>query len=112
MKEELERIIPELEEMRKRKSERRDQFIQVQEQIIIISNEIYGTIPAKTVADESDLSLRKLEELHRELQELQKEKVSYVLLLLILLLVLLLVSPISKISNWCSFLVITLVYSV
>ncbi|KAF7820689.1 65-kDa microtubule-associated protein 3-like [Senna tora] len=77
LKEELERILPELDEMRKRKSERRVHFIEVQEQILIISNEIHGSqdhIPAKTVADESDLSLRKLEELHRELQTLKKEK--------------------------------------
>ena len=30
---------------------------------------------SNTVVDETDLSLRKLEELHRELQALQKEKV-------------------------------------
>ncbi|XP_054812123.1 65-kDa microtubule-associated protein 3-like [Prosopis cineraria] len=78
LKQELSRILPELEEMRKRKSDRRDQFKDVQEKILNISNEIYGSkeyISAKTVVDESDLSLRKLEELHGELQTLQKEKI-------------------------------------
>ncbi|KAF5480297.1 hypothetical protein F2P56_001059 [Juglans regia] len=77
LKEELRRTLPQLEEMRKRKSDRRNQFLEVQEQIQDISREIYGTteyISSKKVADESDLSLRKLEELHRELHELQKEK--------------------------------------
>lgn len=76
MKEELARIHPELEEMRKRKLERRNHFVEVQEQIQSTSNEIYGLveyIPA--IVDETDLSLRKLEELHRQLHALQKEKV-------------------------------------
>ncbi|KAJ1431351.1 Microtubule associated protein [Sesbania bispinosa] len=75
LKEELARIRPELEEMRKRKSERRNQFIEVQEQIQSVSNEMYGAteyIPA--IVDETDLSLRKLEELHTQLLALQKEK--------------------------------------
>lgn len=64
--------------MRKRKSDRRNQFIEVQEQIQEISNEIYGSteyMSSKMVVDDGDLSLRKLEELHRKLHELQKEKV-------------------------------------
>ncbi len=65
--------------MRKRKSDRRNQFLDVLEQIQEISNEIYGGstgyISSKIVEDESDLSLRKLEELHRQLHDLQKEKV-------------------------------------
>ncbi|XP_019413522.1 PREDICTED: 65-kDa microtubule-associated protein 3-like isoform X1 [Lupinus angustifolius] len=75
LKEELARIRPELEDMRRRKSERRNQFIEVEEQIRSISNEIYGPredIPA--IIDESDLSLRNLDELHRQLLALQKEK--------------------------------------
>ncbi|XP_057446426.1 65-kDa microtubule-associated protein 3-like isoform X2 [Lotus japonicus] len=75
LKEELARIHPELEEMRKRKLERRNHFVEVQEQIQSTSNEIYGLveyIPA--IVDETDLSLRKLEELHRQLHALQKEK--------------------------------------
>ncbi|PON59969.1 Microtubule-associated protein, MAP65/Ase1/PRC [Trema orientale] len=76
LKEELRKILPQLEEMRKRKSDRRKQFLDVLEEIRIISNEIQGSteyIPSNTV-DESDLSLRKLEELHRQLHALQKEK--------------------------------------
>ncbi|XWS37719.1 hypothetical protein CRYUN_Cryun19dG0069100 [Craigia yunnanensis] len=63
--------------MRKRKIERRNQFIEVLQQIQTITNEIYGSMESvspKTVLDETDLSLRKLEELHRQLHELQKEK--------------------------------------
>ncbi|KAK7268955.1 hypothetical protein RIF29_21666 [Crotalaria pallida] len=75
LKEELTRIRPQLEEMQKKKSERRNQFIEVQEQIQTISTEIYG--PREYIAaivDETDLSLRKLEELHRQLHALQTEK--------------------------------------
>ncbi|KAG4911045.1 hypothetical protein JHK87_057161 [Glycine soja] len=77
LKEEHARILPQLEEMQKRKIERRNQFIEIQEQIQSISIEIYGPreyIPA--VEDETDLSLRKLEELHRQLHALQIEKSS------------------------------------
>lgn len=78
LKEELRNILPQLEEMRKRKSDRKEQFVQVLEQIQMIKNEIFRStiyISSKTVVDETDLSLRKLEEFHRELHELQKEKV-------------------------------------
>ena len=67
-----------VEEMRKRKSDRRNQFLDVLQQIQEISNEIHGSteyISSKIVVDENDLSLRKLEELHRQLHDLQKEKV-------------------------------------
>jgi protein regulator of cytokinesis 1 len=77
LKEEHARILPQLEEMQKRKVERRNQFLEVQEQIQNISIEIYGPreyIPA--MVDETDLSLRKLEELHRQLHTLQIEKVN------------------------------------
>lgn len=78
MKEELKAIIPQLEEMHKRKSERRNQFFEVVEEIEKIKSEIYSSteyIASKTVVDDTDLSLRKLEELHKQLQALQKEKV-------------------------------------
>lgn len=78
LKEELRNILPQLEEMRKRKSDRKEQFVQVLEQIQMIKNEIFRStiyISSKTVVDETGLSLRKLEEFHRELHELQKEKV-------------------------------------
>ncbi|XP_045805885.1 65-kDa microtubule-associated protein 3-like [Trifolium pratense] len=75
LKEEHARILPYLEEMKKQKFERRNQFMEVQEQIQNISIEIYGPkeyVP--TIVDETDLSLRKLEELHRQLNALQSEK--------------------------------------
>ncbi|KAK7314898.1 hypothetical protein VNO77_33428 [Canavalia gladiata] len=75
LKEEQAKILSELEEMHKRKSERRNQFIDVQEQIQSISNEIYDPSEYITaIVDETDLSLTKLEELHRQLLALQKEK--------------------------------------
>lgn len=76
LKAELRAILPELEEMKKRKSERRNQFIEVLEQIQKIQMEIYAT-SFKTVLDETDLSVRKLEELHVQLQALEKEKVTH-----------------------------------
>ncbi|CAL0316684.1 unnamed protein product [Lupinus luteus] len=75
LKEELIRIRPQLEEMQKKKSERRNQFIEVQEQIQIISTEIYGSREyTAALVDETDLSLRKLEELHKQMHALHIEK--------------------------------------
>jgi protein regulator of cytokinesis 1 len=75
LKEELGRILPQLEEMRKRKLDRRKQFHEVVEDIRKISSEIYGSADHNILVDEADLSLRRLEELHRQLHELEKEKV-------------------------------------
>ena len=64
--------------MRKRKSERKSQFLEVIGQIQRVSAELYGSAGydiSKAVVDENDLSLRRLEELQTELQSLQKEKV-------------------------------------
>ncbi|XP_074565732.1 65-kDa microtubule-associated protein 3-like [Curcuma longa] len=76
LKEELKSITPQLEEMRKRKGERLNQFSEVMQQIRKISVEIMATEynPSRHVVDESDLSIRKLEELCRFLESLQKEK--------------------------------------
>ncbi|KAL0677780.1 hypothetical protein Bca4012_005761 [Brassica carinata] len=78
LKEELVKILQKLEDMEKRKSERKDQFIQVIEDIKCISEVINGesddTRSSDFSVDESDLSLRKLEELHSELYTLQEEK--------------------------------------
>ena len=80
LKEELGKILLKLEDMEKRKSERKNQFIQVIEDIKCVRDEINGesdeTCSSDFPVDESDLSLRKLEELHRELYTLQKQKVS------------------------------------
>lgn len=62
--------------MRKQKVERRNQFIEVQEQIQSLSIEIYGPKDIPSIVDETDLSQRKLEELHRQLNALLSEKVN------------------------------------
>lgn len=66
--------------MRKRKTERKNQFIEVNGEIQSIKNEIYGGDYAlkDAAVNETDLSLRKLEDLHGELQALQSEKVNFV----------------------------------
>ncbi|XP_058205730.1 65-kDa microtubule-associated protein 3-like [Rhododendron vialii] len=77
LKEEHTAIILQLEEMQKRKCDRRNQVREVLEQIQQISSEMQCLSRytlASTVVDETDLSLRKLEELQGELQALQKEK--------------------------------------
>lgn len=78
LKEELRAIVPQVEEMRKRKNDRLNQFKEVLEQIQKISKEIFGLgdyKPSNFVVDETDLSMRKLDELHGHLLVLQKEKV-------------------------------------
>lgn len=65
--------------MQKRKLDRRNLFYDVVEQIQKIRNEICSSDKSTSYSpgvDETDLSLRKLEELQQELQNLQKEKVS------------------------------------
>ncbi|CAL9163856.1 65-kDa microtubule-associated protein 3-like [Musa acuminata AAA Group] len=76
LKEELESITPQLEEMRMKKVERLNHFIEVIEQIRKISLEIMpsGCNPLMLAVDESDLSTRRLEDLCRQLELLQKEK--------------------------------------
>uniref|UniRef100_A0A804RPX8 65-kDa microtubule-associated protein 3 n=1 Tax=Zea mays TaxID=4577 RepID=A0A804RPX8_MAIZE len=76
LREELNAIVPYLEEMRKKKVERWDQFVDVIEQIKKVASEIRPSdfVPFIIPVDQSDLSLRKLDELTKELQSLQKEK--------------------------------------
>ncbi|KAI4340837.1 hypothetical protein MLD38_025638 [Melastoma candidum] len=77
LKDELKRILPQLEEMRKRKNDRQQQFLEVLQQLQRISNELNASakhMPLPVTVDDSDLSLRKLEELHKQLQALQLEK--------------------------------------
>jgi Ase1/PRC1/MAP65 family protein len=76
--EELNAILLYLEEMRKKKVQRWDQFADVIGQIKKVASEIRlaDFVPFKVPVDESDLSLRKLDDLTKELQSLQKEKVS------------------------------------
>ncbi|KAK1256766.1 65-kDa microtubule-associated protein 3 [Acorus gramineus] len=76
LKAELNAIVPQLEEMRKRKSDRSRQFLEVLEHIQKLSAEIapVNYNPSMIVVDDSDLSVRRLEELQKQLQALQKEK--------------------------------------
>ncbi|XAR54129.1 hypothetical protein NMG60_11029139 [Bertholletia excelsa] len=77
LKEKLDAIMPQVEEMRRRKYERRAQFVEVLEQIKDLSIEICTSMEDYTcmpVLDERDLSLRRLEELQTRLLALQKEK--------------------------------------
>lgn len=78
LKIELRIILPQIEEMRKIKFDRKNQFIEVLRQIQSIENEICRldrSASNELAIDETDLSTKKLEEWHRELQALQKEKV-------------------------------------
>lgn len=77
LKEELKTIIPQLEEMRKRKRDRRKQFQEVLNEIQKVSHELYKStelLSSSMAIEETDLSSRKLDELHRQLQALEKEK--------------------------------------
>ncbi|CAN0900941.1 65-kDa microtubule-associated protein 2 [Linum grandiflorum] len=75
IKEQLEAIAPVLEHLCQQKEDRVREFSDVQSQIQKICGEISGSMNSnKLVADESDLSLKKLNEYHARLQELQKEK--------------------------------------
>ncbi|KAL6199421.1 hypothetical protein ACLB2K_029205 [Fragaria x ananassa] len=76
IKEQLVAIAPALEQLWKQKEERVTQFADVQSQIQKIFGEIAGNLSlGETPAvDESDLSLKKLDEYQSQLQDLQKEK--------------------------------------
>ncbi|KAM7274086.1 hypothetical protein ACFE04_028750 [Oxalis oulophora] len=75
LKEELKRILPQVEEMKKRRSERINKFMEIQEQIQKIAEEINEPTEhnhSNVVLD--DLTVRKLDDLQRQLHDLQKEK--------------------------------------
>ncbi|TMW90071.1 hypothetical protein EJD97_016231 [Solanum chilense] len=76
IKEQLAAIAPALEKLWKQKDERVKEFLDVQSQIKKISSEIAGSSEQVETSkvDESDLSLKKLDEFHAQLQDLQKEK--------------------------------------
>ncbi|KAM7504229.1 hypothetical protein LguiB_003133 [Lonicera macranthoides] len=76
IKEQLAAIAPALEQLLKQKEERVKEFLDVQSQIQTICGEIAGSSEqvGSPVVDDSDLSLKKLDEFHAHLQELQKEK--------------------------------------
>lgn len=88
LKAELRAILPQLEEMRKRKIDRTSQFIEVLIEIQSIKNEICrsdGFVSNDPAINDADLSIKKLQELHAELQALQKEKVILSLLCIAIL---------------------------
>ncbi|EEF50396.1 PLE, putative [Ricinus communis] len=72
--EKLQIVNPMLEEMRKRKSERKKQFVEVVHELNTISKEIFGPNPEIIVDDGTDLSLKRLVELQNQLHELQNDK--------------------------------------
>ncbi|KAM1063525.1 hypothetical protein TB2_027205 [Malus domestica] len=77
LKKELETIIQQLEDMKMRKMERRNEFFVVLDQLQKISNAIGKCMKDslyKMVVEETDLSLKRLEELRRRLLEYQDEK--------------------------------------
>lgn len=77
IKEQLADIAPALEQLWKQKEERVKEFLDVQSQIQKICGEIAGNLSLGDQApsvDESDLTLKKLDEYQAQLQELQKEK--------------------------------------
>ncbi|EOY12223.1 Microtubule-associated protein 65-2 isoform 3 [Theobroma cacao] len=77
IKEQLAAIAPALEQLWKQKEERVKDFSDVQSQIQKICGEIAGNVSEQTgspAVDESDLSLKKLDEYQAKFQELQKEK--------------------------------------
>ncbi|XP_068310429.1 65-kDa microtubule-associated protein 1-like [Pyrus communis] len=76
IKEQLAAIAPLLEQLWKQKEERVKEFTDVQLQIQKICGEIAGNsnLSESPVVDESDLSLKKLDEFHSQLHDLQKEK--------------------------------------
>ncbi|WCJ33000.1 microtubule-associated protein 65-2 [Euphorbia peplus] len=76
IKEQLAAIAPALEQLWKQKDERVKEFSDVQSQIQKICGEIAGNVNVNEtpVVDETDLSIKKLDEYQAHLQELQKEK--------------------------------------
>jgi Ase1/PRC1/MAP65 family protein len=82
IKQQLAAIAPILEQLTKKKNERKREFINVQSQIDQICGEIAGTIEvgeqvATPQVNNDDLTLEKLKEFQSQLQELEKEKVPF-----------------------------------
>jgi Ase1/PRC1/MAP65 family protein len=78
--EQLAKIEPVLEDLRRRRDERVNEFKAIQSKIVRLQAEISGAIvhgdPAAPVVDENDLSLKRLGELKEHLNDLQTEKVA------------------------------------
>ncbi|PIN15460.1 hypothetical protein CDL12_11895 [Handroanthus impetiginosus] len=77
LKKQLQAIMPQVEDMKKKRNERKNQFAEVLKQIHSISKELAGSTEEnlKTIIiDESDLSMKRLDDLRNQLLSLQKEK--------------------------------------
>ncbi|KAE8787484.1 65-kDa microtubule-associated protein 1-like [Hordeum vulgare] len=79
IKQQLAAIAPTLEQLNKKKNERKREFVSVQSQIDQICGEIAGTTEvgeqvATPQVNEDDLTLERLEDFRSQLQELEKEK--------------------------------------
>ncbi|KAL7083304.1 hypothetical protein ACP275_14G152800 [Erythranthe tilingii] len=77
LKKELQAIMPQLEDMKRKTNERKSQFAEVLRQINSISNELSGSKDenlSTMVIDENDLSMKRLDDLRNQLLILQKEK--------------------------------------
>lgn len=76
--EQLAKIEPVLEDLRRRRDERVNEFKAIQSKIVCLQAEISGAIdhgdPAAPVVDENDLSLKRSGELKEHLNDLQTEK--------------------------------------
>lgn len=79
MKEELENVSVQLEELRRKKAERMNRFKEVIDELLNLSFQLGDSTDhlKKFGGEESDLSLHKLEELRRQLAQLQDEKVGF-----------------------------------
>lgn len=80
--------MPQLEDMTKKRNERKSQFAEVLKQINSISMELAGSTEENCdimVVDESDLSMKRLDDLRNQLLLLQKEKVPFLFLHLFIL---------------------------
>ncbi|KAH1199602.1 65-kDa microtubule-associated protein 3 [Glycine max] len=74
LKKARETVVSQLEEMRKLKTDRKKHFSEVLYQLKNISSELYGSMVANAYSDETNLSLKRLEELQKQLLQLQNEK--------------------------------------
>ena len=77
LKKERETVVSQLAEMRKLKTERKKQFLEVLYQLQNISSELYGSMGVNAYLDENNLSLKRLGELRRQLVQFQNEKVIF-----------------------------------
>ncbi|XP_027929558.1 65-kDa microtubule-associated protein 3-like isoform X2 [Vigna unguiculata] len=74
LKKAREKVVSQLEEMRKLKTEKKKQFAEVLYQLKNISIELHGSKVVNDHLDENNLSLKRLQELKKQLLQLQNEK--------------------------------------